>query len=81
MHGTAMLAAYYLDVKDAVRTLNRFEVRFALDREAIDHSKELAAQLRRRHYPDQPGLIIVVLDRSGRKIHDEPVYPENEQRT
>jgi hypothetical protein len=46
-----MLKTYYLDVKDAVRTLNRFEVRFAHDDEVILHSKELAAQLRHRRFP------------------------------
>jgi hypothetical protein len=74
-----MLATYFLDVKDAVRTHHRFEVNFAFDNEAIQHCKELAAQLRRRRYPDQPGLMIVVLDQSGRKIHDELVYPKNGQ--
>jgi hypothetical protein len=57
-------------VKDAVRTINRFEVRFALDGEAIQHSKELAATLRYRNFY-QRSLIIEVLDQSGRKIHEE----------
>jgi hypothetical protein len=68
---------YYLDVKDAERTLNRFEVRFALDDEAITHSKELAASLRLRHFNNHPGLTIVVLDPSSRKIHEQLVYPEH----
>ena len=38
------MLTYFLDVKAADHTLNRFEVRFALDDEAIRHSKELAAQ-------------------------------------
>jgi hypothetical protein len=69
---------FYLDVKDAVRTLNRFEVRFALDNEAIQHSKEFAASLRLRHFNSHPGLTIVVLDQSGRKIHEQLVYPEHQ---
>ena len=40
-----MLRTFYLDVNDATRTINRFEVRFVLDDEAINHSKELAASL------------------------------------
>jgi hypothetical protein len=75
-----MLRTFYLDVKDATRTINRFEVRFVLDDEAINHSKELAASLRFRHFKNHPGLTIAVLDQSGRKIHDEIVYPEGEQR-
>jgi hypothetical protein len=76
-----LVRTFYLDVTGAVRTLNGFEVRFVLDGEAIQHSKELAAQLRHRRFPKNVGLIIVVLDQSGRKIHEEVVYPEGEQRT
>jgi hypothetical protein len=76
-----LIRTFCLDVKDAVRTINRFEVRFALDGEAIQHSKELAASLRLRHFNNHPGLTIVVLDQSGRKIHEEVVYPEDQQRT
>jgi hypothetical protein len=76
-----MLRTFYLDLKDASRTVKRFEVRFVLDDEAIQHGKELAAQLRHRHFPNQRGLMIAVLDQSGRKIHDEPIYPDDEQGT
>jgi hypothetical protein len=74
-----LIRTFYLDVKDAVRTFNRFEVRFALDGEAIQHSKELAANFRLRKYY-QRGLIITVLDQANRKIHEEFVYPEDEER-
>jgi hypothetical protein len=76
-----MLKTYFLDVKTADRTLNRFEGRFATDAEVIQHSKELAAMLRRRHFPAQQGLIIAVLNQSSQAIHEEAVYPEEEQRT
>jgi hypothetical protein len=75
-----MLRTFYLDVKDVTRTVNRFEVRFVLDGEAIEHSKQLAASLRHRHFPNKQGLTIEVLDQSGQKIHEEAVYPEDEQR-
>ena len=75
-----LIRTFYLDVKAAVGTLNRFEVRFALDNEAIQHSKELAASLRLRHFNSHPGLTIVVLDQSGRKIHEQLVYPEHQQK-
>jgi hypothetical protein len=80
LHSAGMLKAYFLDVKDATRTVNRFEVRFVLDGEAIQHSKELAASLRHRRFPNKQGLTIEVLDQSGQKIHEEAVYPEDEQR-
>jgi hypothetical protein len=76
----SMLRTYVLDVKDAESTLNRFEVRFALDDEAIRHSKELAASLRFRHFNNHPGLTIAVLDQSSRTIHEEVVYPEDQQK-
>ncbi|MBR1124530.1 hypothetical protein JQ628_23600 [Bradyrhizobium lablabi] len=71
-----MLKTYFLDVKAGEHTLNRFNVRFAHDGEAVQHSKELAAMLRHRHFNSQPGLVIVVLDRSSGKIHEEMVYPD-----
>ena len=74
-----LLRRFFLDVKAAVDTLNRFELRFAFDEEAIKHSKELAASLRRRHFNNHPGLTIAVLDQSGRTIHEEVVYPEDKQ--
>jgi hypothetical protein len=61
-----MLRTFYLDVKDATRTINRFEVRFALDQEAVEHSKQLAASLRHRDFNNHLGLTIVVLDQSSR---------------
>jgi hypothetical protein len=67
--------AYFLDVKAGERVLNRFEVRFAYDDEAIRHSQELAANLRHRHFAGEKGLIIEVLDKSCRKIHGEIVHP------
>jgi hypothetical protein len=69
-----MLRTFYLDVKDATRTVNRFEVRFVLNGEAIEHSKQLAASLRHRHFPNKQGLTIEVL-KSGQKLHEEAVYP------
>ena len=66
---------YYVDVKDDVALHNRFEAKFVSDEEAIMHSKELAAGCRQRHIQFGPGLIVAVLDPSGRKIHEELVYP------
>ena len=74
-----MLKTFYLDVKADDGPLNRFEARFALDGEAIQHAKELAASLRRRHFNNHPGLMIEVIDPSSRTIHEEIIYPEGEQ--
>src|SRR5215475_3030829 len=74
------LKTYYLDVKDAVRALHRFELRFEDDNEAVQHSKELAAKLQQRRVSyDQGGLTIAVLDQSNRRIHEETVYPPGQQ--
>lgn len=75
-----MLRTYYLQVLDAERAIHRLEESFATDAEAIQHSQELAAMLRRRHFPIKPGLMIAVLDHSRRKLHEEFVYPEAESR-
>jgi hypothetical protein len=78
-YNAEMLKTYFLDVKAGERTLNRFDVRFALDHEAIQHAKEFAASLRRRHFNNHPGLMIEVIDPSSRKIHEEIIYPDGEQ--
>ena len=54
--------------------------KFVLDGEAIQHSKELASTLRYRNFY-QRSLVIEVLEQSGRKIHEEVVYPKDELRT
>jgi hypothetical protein len=78
--GEMLFRTYYLDVKDTVNLLNRFEVRFVRDDEAIRYSKVLAANFRRRKIYHL-GLMITVLDQVSRKIHEEVVYPEDEHRT
>ena len=75
-----MIKTYYLDVKSGERTINRFDMRFALDGEAVEHAKQLAAQLRHRHFNNHPGLMIEVIDPSSRTIHREIVYPEGGQK-
>jgi hypothetical protein len=76
-----LLKTFYFDVKDRVSVRSRFEVPFAFDDEAIQHSKDLAARFRQRHVHDEPGLMISVLDQSGRKIHEEFVYPDGQARS
>jgi hypothetical protein len=76
-----MLKTYSLDVKAGDRSLNRFKVRFVLDEEAIQHSQDLAATIRHRHFNNHPGLLIEVIDPSSRTIHKEIVYPKGEHKT
>jgi hypothetical protein len=71
--------AFYFDVKVGVSDLARFEAWFPSDNEAIQHSRELAARLRQRHFNNQPGLMISVLEKSGREIHREDVYPTDKR--
>ncbi|KRR07227.1 hypothetical protein CQ12_00005 [Bradyrhizobium jicamae] len=72
-----MLKTFYFDVKWDASDLAQFKERFASDDEAIQHSRDLAARLRQRHFNNQPGLVISVLDQSGLEIHREDVYPED----
>jgi hypothetical protein len=70
-----LMRTFSFDVKSDVSDLARFENRFAVDVEAVQHSKDLAASLRQRHFNNVPGLVISVLDQTGREIHRELVYP------
>ena len=54
---------------------DRIGKRFALNAEAIDHSKRLAARFRSESGHDEPDLTICVVDESGREIHRELVHP------
>ncbi|WP_130227750.1 hypothetical protein [Bradyrhizobium sp. Leo121] len=70
-----MLKTFYFDVKGAVSDLARFEVRFTSDDEAIQHCRDLAARLRQRRFNNEAGLLISVLNETGREIHWELVNP------
>lgn len=74
-----MIRTFYFDVKDKVSARARLENRYALDIEAIEHSKDLAARLRQRPFNSEPGLVISVLDETGREIHREFVCPAERQ--
>jgi uncharacterized protein DUF6894 len=68
------LQTFYFDMKDGVAVRDRIGKRFALNAEAIDHSKRLAQRFRNESGHDEPDLIISVLDETGREIHREPVH-------
>jgi hypothetical protein len=69
------LQTFYFDMKDGVPIRDRIGKRFALDAEAVDHSKRLAARFRSESGHDEPDLTICVLDELGREIHRELVHP------
>jgi len=68
------LQTFYFDVKDGVPVRDRVGTPFRRNSEAIEHSKELAARLRKERPGSEPGLIVSVLDQSGREIHQEVVH-------
>ena len=68
------IQTFYFDVKDGVPIRDRVGMQFKRNSEAIAHSKELAARLRRERPRSDPGLIVSVLDQSGREIHQEMVH-------
>jgi hypothetical protein len=69
------LQTFYFDMKDGVPIRDRIGKRFALNAEAIDHSKRLAARFRSESGHDEPDLTISVLDETGREIHRKLVHP------
>jgi hypothetical protein len=69
------MQTFYFDMKDGVPIRDRIGMQFALNAQAIEHSKNLAARFRHDRIHDEPDLVICVLDESGREIHREPVHP------
>jgi len=69
------MKTFYFDMKDGVPIRDRIGMRFALNAEAIDHSKTLAAQFRHDRIHNEPDLVICVVEESGHEIHREQVYP------
>jgi uncharacterized protein DUF6894 len=73
MRPLTALQNFYFDMKDGVLIRDRIGKRFALNAEAIDHSRRLAARFRNESGYDEPDLTICVLDELDREIHREPV--------
>jgi hypothetical protein len=69
------LQTFYFDMEDGAPSRDRIGKRFALNAEAIDHSKRLAARFRNESGHDEPDLTIFVRDELGREIHRELVHP------
>jgi hypothetical protein len=68
------MRTYYFDKKDGVPVRDNKGIDFARVAEAIEHSKRLAAGIRREERKSDRDLTIVVTDQSGAEIHREPVY-------
>ena len=69
------MRTYYFDKKDGVPVRDSQGLQLASHSAAMDHSKELAKDIRARSPEGDRNLYIAVLDESGREIHRESVYP------
>ncbi len=67
------MRTYYFDTKDGVPVRDNTGLEFATSREAIQHSKGLARDMRSKGADQDKGRFIVVVDESGTEIHREPV--------
>ena len=69
------MRTYYFDKKDGVPVRDNAGIEFVTPSAAIEHSKQLAKQMRSQQVTGDSGLCILVIDESGREIHREQVYP------
>jgi Domain of unknown function (DUF6894) len=69
-----IMRTYYFDVKDGVPSRHRGGLQFSTVAAAIEHSKNLAQQLRGDPRADDLGLYISVIDETGAEVHREQVY-------
>jgi hypothetical protein len=63
-------------LKDGAPIRVRIGKRFALNAEAIDHSRRLAERFRDESGHDEPDLTISVLDETGREIYRKLVQAD-----
>ncbi|WP_298106348.1 hypothetical protein [Bradyrhizobium sp.] len=68
------MRTYYFDVKDGVPKRHRGGLQFPTAAAAIEHSMEMARQLRGDPRVEDFDLYISVVDESGAEIHREHVY-------
>ena len=67
------MRTYYFDMQDGVPIRDITGLQFRTNTGAIEHSKELARRFGRDHRLEDPIRSIIVLDKSGKEIHREPV--------
>ncbi len=68
------MRTYYFDVKDGIPKRHRGGLQFPTAAAAIEHSIEMARQLRGDRQVEDFDLYISVVDESGAEIHREQVY-------
>jgi hypothetical protein len=76
----SFMRTYFFDVKDGVPSRHRGGLQFPTVEAAIDHSVEMARQLRGDPRANDPGLYISVVDESGAEVHREHVYKVADRR-
>lgn len=74
------MRTYYFDVKDGVPLRHRGGLRFPTVAAAIEHSKQIARQLRGDPRDLHLDLYISIVDESGAEVHREQVYKDTGQK-
>ena len=70
------MRTYYFDKRDGVPVRDNAGQQFATPSAAIEHSKQLAKELRSKQIVGDSDLYIVVVDETGREVHREQVYTD-----
>ena len=70
---------YYFDMQDGVPIRDIAGLQFRTNTGAIEHSKELARRFSNDHRRKDPIRSIIVLDKSGKEIHREPVHQDERE--
>jgi hypothetical protein len=73
------MRTYYFDVKDGVPSRHRGGLQFPTVAAAIEHSINMARQLRGDPRANDVGLYVSVVDESGVEVHREHVYKGSER--
>ena len=74
------MRTYYFDMRDGIPVRDRKGLEFPSASGAIEHSKDLARQMRDDPRSRGRSFSIVVIDQSGAEIHREPVEPRSTNR-
>lgn len=70
------MRTYYFDIRDRIPIRDRKGLEFPTVGGAIEHSKNMARQMRDDPRANGRAFSIVVIDQSGAEIHREPVEPQ-----
>ena len=71
------MRTYYFDMRDGIPIRDRKGLEFSTAGGAIEHSKNLARQMRDDPRASGRAFSIVVIDQTGAEIHREPVEPRS----